>query len=272
MLGVLLCLAFFASEASAQVQVGLLGTLTRQNNSVTKVMKAAHCDFSWLAQVLADSGIHPGKLRELPVGQKVLLQSGSCKQVPPQSIANLSAVLLQLPDTRQLASLEESLRKVRGELGESQTKVKKVSDENLSLRQEVERLSKLPAPVAILPSSPQGEARVDWLLVLFVGIALLIVGFIVFFATKSSDEDKLVAPKKLEVENGGKSYVFKLSGAVQKDDGTVVPTFKCPLCTEKRLHGKKVNLQENLLEHLETKHAEERMEVEVDPLLLKTTA
>ena len=79
---------FVCSQGLASAQGTPLGTLTRTDNSVTKVMLKAGCDIGWYSQVLVDTSIDPARVRRLPIGQAVVLENGSCPSAPPEHIAS----------------------------------------------------------------------------------------------------------------------------------------------------------------------------------------
>lgn len=266
-LGLLLIVPEFAN---AQERV-LLGTLTKSRNSVTKVMLRAGCDFGWAHQVLVDSNIDSSKVRELPVGQRVYLRKGSCKESPPAQTAALSRTLLYGGDENAASDRSEEIAALKSQLSDLRIAFDSVTSENSGLKLRIiDAEHKLAEAVKIQALAPPASSFQFSALSLGLAalgalvIALAAVYFIFGRHREQGTGNLLEFEERRIVEEDGEIFEFVWASAERdaKNNGRIVHKYKCPRCSENNIHG----WEKNLRAHAK-KHPREQLVVTVDPAL-----
>jgi hypothetical protein len=249
----------FARQSFSQDKK-LLGTLSRENNSVTKVMQKAGCDFSWLSQVIADSGISVSELRRLPIGQKVLINSFACSEPARGTVATYSAILLK-SESRQvsipslqakIAELETSKRQLLADNGRLNDRLSKATYNLSALERQGEELSKRP------PTVIENTSRFPWYAYTLFGFGACL--FLAGISTWKTEKMRYSFPREKKVVIDGINHIFRFVDVSLSNEGPE-GRYRCPLCNENHILAKNVEL------HLRKSHPGLRLDVSVDPSL-----
>jgi len=261
--GFIVCLQGRADAQSPQ----LLGILTRTDNSVTKVMQRAGCEFGWLSQILADTGINPAKTRFLPVGQKVFLRGGLCKNTPPEHVANLSRMFLRIDlNAKQTQALQAEMIMLRGSASGITAKLESVVVENTKLKRQIISLERELAKAKTAIADSKSDQGFNLQTLGSVGLLGFLSGFVLLYAIFSRlNRSKQSFPSKWTIKEDNRVYEFILVGAGETISGSghLIGKYKCPLCSENNLFGR----DRNLRTHIGEKHVQERITMHIDPSL-----
>jgi hypothetical protein len=255
-------LLWAGASASAQER-GLIGIVTKRQNSLSKVLKVKGCS-DWLSQVVADSKIDPDNLQQVPVGRRLYLVNGSCRETAPADIAARSKIILSVDKTpAQVAQArrETQVFRTRNEALVQNTKKLETEIAELKGRLKEAQASLLKATSVQTPPVAPSKFKVTRNMAAIGLVAIVGTALLVFFWLQNWKKKRVVLLKQWTINEDGKDTTFVLVGAGPEVTGAVVGRYKCPICGENNLFGREGNLRR----HLTQSHP--HVSVTVDPTL-----